>query len=119
MHHGALEAGGQVFDSRRRFLSVTDRFQLRLPHILCDRGFQSAKTKIRPPVAHARSCELDGLRISLARQPFDDWPTRIAEPEEIRDLIESFAGGFVARGAEYFVISWIRVGDTMSCVAVE
>ena len=76
--------------------------------MLRDCRFQSAKTKVWPIVTHTRQGKLNCLRVPFPRQPFDDWPTGIAEPEQLRDLVEGFAGGIIARPADDFIFSGPR-----------
>ena len=41
----------------------------------------------------------------VAREPVDDRPARIAEAEQLGDLVEGLAGGVVARGPELAMAS--------------
>ena len=48
---------------------------------------------------HGRD-ELDARGVALRGEPVDDGPARVAEPQQLRDLVEGLARGVVARGPE-------------------
>ncbi len=57
---------------------------------------QAAEGEIERAVRHPRPRERHGLRVSLLREPVDDGPAGVAEPEQARRLVERLARGVVA-----------------------
>ena len=63
-------------------------------------GFESAEAEVERVAFHAREREFDGARIAVGRELIDDGAAGIAEAEQLRDFVVSFACRVVARFAE-------------------
>ena len=75
-------------------------------HVLRDRGLEPAEAELeRARAADVRPRQRDRARIAFGREPIDARATRIAEAEQLRDLVERLAGRVVARAAEHAVIA--------------
>src|SRR5262245_29719020 len=66
---------------------------------------EAAEAEVETPPLEMRARETDGGRIAAPRQPVDDGPTRVAEAEELRRLVERLADGVVAGPAETRVVA--------------
>ena len=64
------------------------------------RGLQSGKREIEIVAIDHAARECDRPRIAFAGETIDDGAAGIAEPEQLRCLVERFAGGVVSRRAE-------------------
>ena len=74
-----------------------------LLHLIGDRGLEA---RVRDIVAigtgvHRGERKRKGFRGARARQAIDDHTTRVAELEELRDLVEGLAAGVVDCGSEH------------------
>ncbi len=69
-----------------------------------DGRFESAEAEVERIAFHFGEGEADGGGIAVGRQAVDDGAAGIAEAEQFGHLVESFAGGVVARLAEQAVV---------------
>ena len=97
LHDRRLERRGNVRDLR----ALEGRVLL---DVEGDRCLDAAEREVGSAVAHLRQREHDRLRIAAGRHAFDHGPPRKAEAEELRDFVERFAGGVVARLAHQRIL---------------
>src|SRR5271169_3292726 len=60
-------------------------------------GLQPTETEVQRVALHPGEREPHRFRIAVGREHIDHRPPRIAEPEQLRYFVESFARGVVAR----------------------
>src|SRR5439155_1584276 len=66
-------------------------------------GLETGEAEVEGIALHPNAPEWDGLRVTEARQAVDDGPSRVAQRQEFRDLVESLARRVVASLAELSV----------------
>src|SRR5262249_54154644 len=72
----------------------------------------AAEAEVEAASLDARPREADGPRIAARGGPLDCGPTGVAEPEQLRRLVECLADGVIARAAEARVLARTpRQGD--------
>ena len=76
--------------------------------LAADGALEAAEGEIQRTILHARSGEIVGAVVGAARQPLDHRPARIAEAEQLGDLVEGLAGGVVPRPGEHAIDPFFR-----------
>src|SRR5207245_8157103 len=69
------------------------------------RRLETAEAEVEARALDARARQADRLRVSLLREPLDRGAARVAEPEQLGDLVERLADGVVPRAAEAAVVA--------------
>ena len=108
--HRLLERGAQIGDvlvgERRDFF----RFQPQ-------RGLQAGEREVGILASVHRPRQREARGVAARRFLLDLRPARIAEPEQLRGLVEGLADGVVLRGAEPHVIADAAHGDDLGMAA--
>src|SRR5439155_19989486 len=73
-------------------------------HALPDRGLEATEAEVEPSALQARARQADRPRVATLGEPLDRRPARVAETQELRDLVERLADGVVARPAKAAII---------------
>ena len=74
----------------------------RLLHVTCEGRFESREAEIQGLRAGHGPGEIKGLWIAFLGKPVDDDPSRIAESEELGNLVEGLPGRVVSRNEAPF-----------------
>src|SRR5258708_38486282 len=77
-----------------------------LAHVIEDGGLQAAKTKIVGIAARFNRAELhrSGNAIRCSSKPVENRPAWIAEAQQLGNFVVCFAGGIVARLADFAIL---------------
>src|SRR5207249_11036745 len=92
-----LDARGEVRKRRGRRRLVV--------HALPDRRLETAEAEVEARALDAGAGEADRFGVSLLGEPLDRGPARVAEPQQLGDLVERLADGVVPRAAEAAVVA--------------
>ena len=85
-----------------------------LPHVAQDGRLQAAEAEIQIPfhlrripigVSHARRWKRDRLVVAVARALVHDRPARVAQPEQLRDLVVGLPRRIIAGSSDALVVS--------------
>src|SRR5205823_7586396 len=65
---------------------------------------EATEAEVEPSALQARALQADRPRVAALGEPLDRRPARVAETQELRDLVERLADGVVARPAKAAII---------------
>src|SRR5439155_25681166 len=76
-------------------------------------GLEPAETEVKRVAFHACDRESNAVRIAMNGKSVDHRPSWISEAEQLGHLVESLAGGIVARAPQQIVNPWLARFEQM------